>query len=295
MAITTDMIKQLREETGAGVLECKKALEASSGDFEKAILFLRERGLATAAKKASREAKDGLVSLQVDAQGQWGVILEVNCETDFVARTEDFRAFTRALLQQLCDEPAVPDVATLLERPFVLDQNVTIGQQLTALVAKLGENIIIRRFARLQRDGIGWIEGYLHPGDRIGVILHASAGDPRVAESTAFRELVHDLALQVAAAAPRYVAPSDIPSEVLEAERAIYRAQIADEKKPEPIKERIIAGKLDKWYETVCLLRQPFIKDDALRVADLLEQKSKQLGTPLTVERFVRYELGMGE
>ncbi len=295
MAITTDMIKQLREETGAGVLECKKALEASSGDFEKAILFLRERGLATAAKKASREAKDGLVSLQVDAQGQWGVILEVNCETDFVARTEDFRAFTRALLQQLCDEPAVPDVATLLERPFVLDQNVTIGQQLTALVAKLGENIIIRRFARLQRDGIGWIEGYLHPGDRIGVILHASAGDPRVAESTAFRELVHDLALQVAAAAPRYVAPTDIPSEVLEAERAIYRAQIADEKKPEPIKERIIAGKLDKWYETVCLLRQPFIKDDALRVADLLEQKSKQLGTPLTVERFVRYELGMGE
>jgi len=295
VAITTDMIKQLREETGAGVLECKKALEASSGDFEKAILFLRERGLATAAKKASREAKDGLVSLQVDAQGQWGVILEVNCETDFVARTEDFRAFTRALLQQLCDEPAVPDVATLLERPFVLDQNVTIGQQLTALVAKLGENIIIRRFARLQRDGIGWIEGYLHPGDRIGVILHASAGDPRVAESTAFRELVHDLALQVAAAAPRYVAPSDIPSEVLEAERAIYRAQIADEKKPEPIKERIIAGKLDKWYETVCLLRQPFIKDDALRVADLLEQKSKQLGTPLTVERFVRYELGMGE
>jgi elongation factor Ts len=295
VAITTDMIKQLREETGAGVLECKKALEASSGDFEKAILFLRERGLATAAKKASREAKDGLVSLQVDAQGQWGVILEVNCETDFVARTEDFRAFTRALLQQLCDEPAVPDVATLLERPFVLDQNVTIGQQLTALVAKLGENIIIRRFARLQRDGIGWIEGYLHPGDRIGVILHASAGDPRVAESTAFRELVHDLALQVAAAAPRYVAPTDIPSEVLEAERAIYRAQIADEKKPEPIKERIIAGKLDKWYETVCLLRQPFIKDDALRVADLLEQKSKQLGTPLTVERFVRYELGMGE
>jgi elongation factor Ts len=289
------MIRQLREETGAGVLECKKALEASNGDFEKAIIFLRERGLATAAKKASREANDGLVSLQVDAQGRWGVILEVNCETDFVARTEDFRAFTKALLQQLCGEPAVSDVATLLERPFVLDQNVTVSQQLTALVAKLGENIIIRRFARLQRDGIGWIEGYLHPGDRIGVILQASAGDPSVAESAAFRELVHDLALQVAAAAPKYVAPTDIPSEVLEAERAIYRAQIADEKKPEPIKERIIAGKLDKWYETVCLLRQPFIKDDALRVADLLEQKSKQLGTPLTVERFVRYELGAGE
>ncbi|MGC8878063.1 MAG: translation elongation factor Ts [Anaerolineae bacterium] len=295
MAITTDMIKRLREETGAGVLECKKALEASNADFEKAITFLRERGLATAAKKASREANDGLVSLQVDAQGRWGVILEVNCETDFVARTEDFRTFTKALLRQLCDEPAISDVATLLERPFVLDHNVTVGQQLTALVAKLGENIIVRRFARLQRDGSGWIEGYLHPGDRIGVILYVSASDTGVAESAAFRELVHDLALQVAAAAPKYVAPVDIPSEVLEAERAMYRAQIADEKKPEPIKERIIAGKLDKWYEAVCLLRQPFIKDDALRVADLLEQKSKQLGTPLTVERFVRYELGMGE
>ena len=295
MAVTTEMIKRLREETGAGVLECKKALEASGGDFEKAITFLRERGLATAAKKAGREASDGLVSLQVDALGRWGVILEVNCETDFVARTEDFRAFTKALLQQLCDEPAVADVTTLLERPFVLDHNVTVGQQLTALVAKLGENIVIRRFARLQRDGNGWIEGYLHPGDRIGVILYASAGDARVAESAAFREMVHDLALQIAAAAPKYVAPADIPAEVLEAERAIYRAQIADEKKPEPIKERIIAGKLDKWYETVCLLRQPFIKDDTLRVADLLEQKSKQLGTPLTVERFVRYELGVGE
>jgi len=295
VAITTDMIKQLREETGAGVLECKKALEASGGDFDRAIALLREKGLATAAKKAGREANEGLVGLQVDANGRWGVILEVNCETDFVARTEDFRAFTQALLQQLSADPAVTDVPALLERPFVLDHNITVGQHLTALVAKLGENIVIRRFARLQRDGDGWIEGYLHPGDRIGVILHASAGDAKVAESVAFRELVHDLVLQVAAAAPEYVAPANIPADVVEAKRAVYRAEITDEKKPEAIKERIIAGKLDKWYETICLVRQPFIKNDTLRIADLLEQKSKQLGTPLTIERFVRYELGTGE
>jgi elongation factor Ts len=289
------MIKALREETGAGVLDCKKALEASGGDFDKAVAYLREKGLAAAAKKASRDARDGLVGLHVDAGGQTGVILEVNCETDFVARTEDFQTFVKALLNQVRESPDVGDVATLLARPYALDKSVTVAQRLTDLVAKIGENMAVARMARIRRQGAGWVEGYLHPGSRIGVLLSVTVDNPDVAAGAAFRELVHDLALQVAASAPRYVAPSDIPADVLAAERTKYMAQAAEENKPEAIKERIVTGKLEKWYESVCLLRQPFVKDDTMRIADLIEQKGKQWNVPLTVERFVRFELGNSE
>jgi elongation factor Ts len=295
LAVTTEMIKALREDTGAGVLDCKKALELNGGDFDKAVAYLRAKGLAVAAKKATREANDGLVGLHVDAAGREGVILEVNCETDFVARTEDFRTLVKALLNQIRAEPDVADVGALLARPYDLDKGISVGQRITDLVAKLGENLVVRRFAHVRRDGSGWIEGYLHPGDRIGVLLHASVASPDVAGSAAFRELVHDLALQVAAAAPKYVTPADIPADVLAAERDRYLAQVADEKKPDNIKERIISGKLDKWYETICLVRQPFVKDDSVRVADLIEQKSKQFGSPVRIERFVRYEIGSSE
>jgi elongation factor Ts len=287
------MIKVLREATGAGVLDCKKALEGSGGDIDLAAAYLREKGLAAAAKKASRQAREGLVSLHVDAQARRGVIVEVNCETDFVARTEDFQTFSRALLNQIREESAAVDVATLMARPYVLDRSITVADRIGQLVGKLGENIVVRSFDRVQGDGL--TEGYTHPGNRIGVLIHASAGSRDVAESAAFRELVHDLALQVAAAAPKFVAPSDIPADQLEAQRATYVSQVADEKKPEHIKERIITGKLEKWYEAVCLLRQSFIKDDSVRIADLIGQKSKQWGAPLSVERFVRYELGADE
>lgn len=295
MAVTTEMIKALRELTGAGVLDCKKALDLSNGDLDEATTFLREKGLAAAAKKAEREAGDGLVGLRVDANGRHGIILEVNCETDFVTRTDDFQTFAKALLNQLKQETEVTDVPALLARPYDLDRGITVGQRLTDLVSKLGENLVVRRMGRLDRDGYGWIEGYLHPGDRIGVILLVSAGSEDVASGAAFRELVHDLALQVAAAAPLYVAPSDIPVAELETERGKFLAQVAQEKKPDHIKERIIAGKLEKWYETVCLLRQPYIRDDSVRIADLVAQKSQQWGAPLVVERFIRFELGKGD
>jgi elongation factor Ts len=295
LAVTTEMIKALRELTGAGVLDCKKALDLSNGDLDEATTFLREKGLAAAAKKAEREAGDGLVGLRVDANGRHGIILEVNCETDFVTRTDDFQTFAKALLNQLKQETEVTDVPALLARPYDLDRGITVGQRLTDLVSKLGENLVVRRMGRLDRDGYGWIEGYLHPGDRIGVILLVSAGSEDVASGAAFRELVHDLALQVAAAAPLYVAPSDIPVAELETERGKFLAQVAQEKKPDHIKERIIAGKLEKWYETVCLLRQPYIRDDSVRIADLVAQKSQQWGAPLVVERFIRFELGKGD
>jgi elongation factor Ts len=289
------MIKELREATAAGVLDCKKALEATDGDFDKAAEYLREKGLDAAAKKASRETKDGLVNILVDDAGQKGTIVEVSCETDFVARTEDFQAFVAAVTRQVTQEVEISEVSDLLNRPFIEDQNVTVQERITQLIAKLGENMALPRFNRVTRDGNGLIEGYLHPGSRIGVLVHVSADEEAVAGSAAFRELVHDLALQVAAAAPQYVSLEDIPESVVEAERAKYQAEFAEENKPDHIKERIVSGKLNKWFEEACLLRQPFVKDDSLSISDLMAQKSKELGTPLTIEQFVRYELGTGE
>ncbi len=295
MAISVEMVKELRGVTGAGVLDCKKALEATEGDLDKAIEYLREKGLDAAAKKANREANEGLVNVLVDESGQLGAIAEVNCETDFVARTEDFQAFVRAIVKQVSRETDVADAAALLNRPFIEDQSVTVGEQLTQLIAKLGENMVLRRFARVERDGSGLIEGYVHPGSRIGVLVDVSAGNEDTARQAAFRELVHDLALQIAAAAPQYISPDDVPDQVLEAERAKYQAEAAKGNKPDHIKERIVSGKLDKWYEQVCLLRQPFVKDGDQSIRDLLAQKSKELGAPLTIERFVRYALEVGE
>ena len=295
MAISTAMIKELRQETGAGVLDCKKALEATNGDYDQAAEYLREKGLDAAAKKASREANDGLVNVLVDPAGQLGAIVEVNCETDFVARTADFQSFVDAIVRQVAQDPGLSGVPALLNQPFIENESVTVGESLTQLIAKLGENIVLRRFTRVQRDGSGLIEGYLHHGSRIGVIVSVSADSTAVAGSGGFRELIHDLALQIAAAAPHYVSPEDVPDLVLESEEAKHWAMVAEEQKPDHIKERIVSGRLDKWYQETCLLRQPFVKDESLNVSDLLAQKSSELGSSLSIDQFVRYELGSDE
>ncbi len=295
MAITTEMIKTLREATGAGVLDCKKALEAAGGDFDKATQALRAKGLVAAAKKESRQTNEGLVNVLVDEAGRVGAIVEVDCETDFVAATDDFKGFVAAMVKQIASEAGVPDVPALLARPFDGDKGATVGESLTQLIAKLGENMKLSRFARVERTAVGLVEGYSHPGSRIGVVVNVSAGSEAAARSSAFRSLVHDLALQIAAAAPRYVSAADIPPAVLEAERSKYLAQVADENKPDAIKERIVSGKLEKWYEQICLLKQPFIKDDSLKVGDLVTQRSQELNTSLTIEQFIRYKLGVSE
>ncbi len=295
MAISTAMIKELRQETGAGVLDCKKALEATNGDYDRAAEYLREKGLDAAAKKASREANDGLVNILVDPAGQLGAIVEVNCETDFVARTADFQAFVDAVVRQVAQDPGLSGVPALLNQPFIENESVTVGENLTQLIAKLGENIVLRRFTRVERDVSGLIEGYLHHGSRIGVIVSVSVDSAAATSNGGFRELIHDLALQIAAAAPHYVSPEDVPDLVLEAEEAKYWAMVAEEQKPDHIKERIVSGRLDKWYKETCLLRQPFVKVESLNVSDLLAQKSSELGTPLSIDQFVRYELGSDE
>jgi elongation factor Ts len=295
LAISTQMVKELREETGAGVLDCKKALEATNGDFSQAAAYLREKGLTVAAKKASREANEGLIEALVDGSGQLGAIVELNCETDFVARTDEFQVFAAAIVKQIAQEAELPALPELLELPFIDDQSVTVGERLTGLIAKLGENMVLRRFARLERDRDGLIEAYVHPGSRIGVLVDVSAGSEGVARSAVFGGLVHDLALQVAAAAPEYISTDDVPESIIRAKQDGYLADLAQENKPDHIKERVVSGKLEKWYVQTCLLRQPFVKDDGMTIDDLIAQKGRELGKTLAVERFVRYELETGE
>ncbi len=289
MAITTEDIKLLRESTGAGVLDCKKALQETNGDIDQAIEFLRKKGLAAASKKASREANDGLVSAHISADGKTGVLVQVNCETDFVARTEDFQNFVAAVVQQVASRPELANVEALLAAPFSGDNSKTVAEKLTETIAKLGENMIVRRVARFDLAGDGLLDSYIHTGGRVGVLVDVVGGS---ASDSKFAGLAHDVALQIAAASPRYVNQADVPAETIEAEKNIYRAQLAEDKKPDNIKERIIEGKLKKWYEEVVLVEQPFVKDGDLTIAKLLEKFSQELGSEVKVRRFARFELG---
>jgi elongation factor Ts len=289
VAITTEDIKLLRESTGAGLLDCKKALQETGGDIEQAIEFLRKKGLAAASKKASREANEGLVSAYISPDGQTGVLVEVNCETDFVARTEDFQNFVAAVVQQVASQPKLADVQALLTAPFSGDSSKTVAEKLTETIAKLGENMLVRRVARFNLASDGLLDSYIHTGGRVGVLVEAVGGK---AADSKFAGLVHDVALQIAAASPRYVSQADVPAEAVEAEKVIYRAQLAEDKKPDNIKERIIEGKLKKWYEEIVLLEQPFVKDGELTIGKLLEKYSKELGHEVKVRRFARFELG---
>ena len=290
MSITTADIKYLRELTGAGVLDCKKALQETDGDIEQAVELLRKKGLAAASKKASREANEGLVNASISADGQIGVIVEVNCETDFVARTDDFKNFVDALVRQVTTQPDDDNLENLLTAPFIDNGNLTVSEQLNETISKLGENIVIRRVARFDAASNGVLDSYIHPGGRVGVLVELSVG---TIENGQVSELAHDIALQIAAAAPQYISEDDIPEEAAEAERNIYRAQIADDDKPDAIKERIVDGKLKKWYSQVTLMNQEYVKDSDLTVAQLLDRQSKSLGSEIRVRRFARFELGL--
>lgn len=285
MSITTEDIKLLRESTGAGVLDCKKALTEANGDMDTAIELLRKKGLAAAAKKASREANDGLIAAQMSDDGKTAVMVEVNCETDFVARTEDFQKLVDAMVRQMMASPNIDSAETLLAAPFIDDPGKTVQDHLTQVIAKLGENMRIRQAVRFDLQGGGLIDSYIHMGGRVGVLVEVDGGN---AGDNKFAELVHDVALQIAAIAPQYVSENDIPAQTIAAEKEVYMAQLANENKPDNIKERIVEGKLKKWYSEVTLLNQEFVKDPDLTIAKLL----KNYGDETKVLRFARFERG---
>ncbi len=275
-AISASAVKDLREKTGVGMMEAKKALEETSGDFEKAIDLLRKKGLSAAAKKAARVAAEGMIASTIKAGGKLGVMVEVNSETDFVAKNDDFRNFAKELAELVADKrPA--DVAALSQLTIGSD---TVEARRNSLIQKIGENIAVRRFACYETSGR--IAIYLH-GTRIGVMVDYTGGD---------EQLGKDLAMHIAAANPQFMNRETVPTDVLNRERAVYEAQAKETGKPAAIIGKMVEGKLEKYYSDACLMDQVYIKDPdgKLKIRDCL----KKAGENITLNRFVRYQLGEG-
>jgi elongation factor Ts len=287
--ITALMVKQLRERTGAGMMECKKALEEANGSIDDAVDVLRKRGIASAAKKASRSTKQGSITVALSADRASGAILEFNCESDFVARTEDFQTMVNELTLQALEAPLGTTRDQMLEQPYRADGSQTAGQVIAGKIGKIGENMQLARFEKIEGGVLGT---YIHPGAQLGVLIQMTGASAASASNEELQELLRDVAMQVAAADPQFVRREEVTTAVLEKEREIQRERARQEGKPEKVIEKMIEGRMSKFFEEFCLLEQPFIKDNAVTVAQLVADKAKKLGEPLTVARFVRYKVG---
>ena len=289
-AVTAAMVKELRERTNAGMMDCKKALLAADGDMDKAIDWLREKGLAQAAKKASRVAAEGVVAQYVTPCGCTGVIVEVNCETDFVAKTDNFAAFANNVAKHIAKaNPA--DVDELMNQKFVDDETKTISDLVSEATVAIGEKISVRRFARFQTEGV--VATYIHMGGKVGVLVEVATSEEGK-NNEDVKQFAHDLCLQIAAAKPEAVRREEVDSEKLEKEREIQRAKALEAGKPEKIVDRIVDGQIEKYYKEVCLLDQQFVKDPDKTIKGLMAEVSKAAGAPLDVVRFARFERGEG-
>jgi elongation factor Ts len=287
--ISAQLVKQLREMTGAGMMECKSALVEAKGDIEEAQVVLRKRGLATAAKKATRSAKEGLIGLYISPAGDLGVLAEVNCETDFVAKTDDFKALVQEIVD-LVIEQSPADPAALYALASKSDPANTVEGLLKAKIAKVGENMQVPRFARHAAKGA--LGSYVHPGSKLVVLVDVTVTNEATKARPEFKELVQDLAMQVAAAGPRFIDRSEVDSSTIEREKAIERERALAEGKPEKIVDKVVEGRMSKFYEEACLLDQPFIKENSLSISQLLAEKGKALGDKFGVAAFVRYKVG---
>ena len=286
MAFTAQDVKKLREMTNCGMMDCKKALTETDGDMDKAVEFLREKGLATAAKKAGRIASEGMVEAVVFDCGT-GVAVEVNSETDFVAKNADFQNFVHAIAEVVAKEnPA--DVEALKE--LKIDGAQTVGEALTEKIATIGENMNIRRFVRFEVIN----HAYIHAVGRIGVLVNFEVSDAAKANEDAFKTMAKDVAMQIAAVMPQYVRDDEVPADVVEHEKEILKAQALNEGKPEAIVEKMVVGRIKKFFKDVCLVDQPFVKDQEITVGKYVENVAKELGTDIRIVKFARLEKGEG-
>ena len=288
--VTAQMVKELRERTGAGMMDCKIALNETEGDMEKAVDFLREKGLAATAKKAGRIAAEGLVASCISADAKVGALAEVNCETDFVARNEDFKKFTQDVAAQVCASSAA-DVDVLLAEAWLKDDSKTVKDMLTEMVALIGENMTIRRFEKYVVED-GCVASYIHGGGSIGVMIAAKAGTV----NDAIKTCVRNVAMQVAAMSPKYISRDEVPADYLEHEKEILLAQAKTENpdKPDHIIEKMITGRLNKEMKEICLLDQAYVQDSDLTVKQYLDQVAKEAGTEITLTKCTRFKTGEG-
>ncbi|WP_058485184.1 translation elongation factor Ts [Defluviitalea phaphyphila] len=288
MAITAKMVKELREMTGAGMMDCKKALTEADGDMEKAVEVLREKGLAKAAKKSGRIAAEGLVKDYISEDGKVGAIVEVNSETDFVAKNEEFRTFVEQVAKQVSMTKST-NIEDFMKEEWILDSSKTVQDVLNEKISVIGENLNIRRFVKFEtQEGI--ISSYIHGGGRIGVLVELNCKNI----TDKVKEVAKDIAMQVAAINPKYISKEDVPSDFIEKEREILKQQALNEGKPANIVEKMIEGRLAKNLKEICLVDQPYIKDGDITVGKYLESVSKELGDDITIKNFVRYETGEG-
>ena len=274
MNITASQVKELRDATNVSMMDCKRALQEAEGDMDKAVKLLRERGMAVAAKKASRVAKNGKISAKVSGDGKTGVMIEVNCETDFVTRNAVFQAFVAELTDKAMD---------------IEDPAATFKEEITAKIAEIGENIVLRKSEKFVAEN-GAVASYIHMGGTVGVLVEFGLEKAETAMTAAFKELGLDICLHVAAANPMALDRDGVPANLVEDEKALFAKQV--EGKPENIVENILKGKLNKFYSLNCLLEQGFVKEDKVSITQLLAAKGKELGDTVTIKRYTRWQLG---
>ena len=299
MSITAAMVKDLREKTAAGMMDCKKALTECDGDMEKAVDWLRQKGLSKAAKKAGRATSEGLVGFELAADGKSGVAVEVKCETDFVARGDKFQGFVKDMVAQVA-KGEYADSEALLAAPFVADASVTVKEALDGVIATTGENMGLGKFAKMELAAgkSGLIGGYLHSNGKLAVLVEMQTGSDAAAASEAFHEVAKNVAMQIAALNPRFWDKSQVDQATLDEEKKILLVQMENDpkmaSKPEKVKEGIVAGKLGKFYKENCLLQQEFVKDNAMTVEQYIASVAKTLGGTITFKNAVRFEKGEG-
>lgn len=274
--VTASLVKDLREKTGAGMMDCKKVLTETDGDMEKAIELLRERGIAKAAKKSGRVAAEGLVEAYISEDGKIGAIVEVNSETDFVGKNEEFKTFVMNVAKQIVEKNPT-DVEALLAQESIEVVGKTVQEVLVEKIATIGENMNIRRFARFEAEGL--VEKYIHGDGKIAVLVNMKKGNKEVAK---------DVCMQIAAARPEYVRKEEVPEERVSKEMEILKAQTMNEGKPEAIAEKIVQGRIGKFYEEICLVDQAFVKDPNKKINQLLNETDSE------VVEFARFEKGEG-
>jgi elongation factor Ts len=292
--ISAKLVQELRQKTGAGMMDCKKALKETEGNIDEAIDWLRKKNLVSAGKKSDRIAAEGLVETYIQPDGSVGVLLEVNCQTDFVARNESFQALVKNLAKQAA---TVTSVESLLAQPYIEDTSITVEDFIKQAIGQLGENIQVRRFINfsLPAGTPGVVDSYIHTGGRVGVLVELNSQSEAAAKNEEFQNLARNAAMQVAACPNvEYVNVEQIPAEVAKKEKDIELGKDDLANKPDNIKEKIVQGRIEKRLKELTLLDQPYIRDQSISVADLVQQVQKQVGEEILVNRFVRFVLGEG-
>ena len=293
MAITAGMVKELREMTGAGMMDCKKALTEADGSMEKAVELLREKGLAASAKKAGRIASEGMVAVYLSDDNKIGAIVEVNSETDFVAKNQVFRDYVAAVAKQ-ASETTAADMDAFFEEKWALVPQFTVKEALSQQVAVIGENLNIRRFEKYEKTQAGKLVSYIHGGGRIGVLIELACEN----EAEELVELGKNIAMQIAALNPKFITENDVPADFIAKETEILTVQAKNDpknaKKPDNIIEKMIAGRLKKELKEFCLVEQPYVKDTDMTVKQYIDSVAKVVGAPIEITRYVRFETGEG-